>query len=340
MGISLLGFSVTTAIAAVALLYLIVFAPNVDLEEGQHTYLHIPTGSNFQEVMELFDARNLLHRPGAFQRVANRKNYPARVIPGRYRIEGKMNNNDLVDLLRSGLQESVNLTFNNIHTLGQLASVISSQLEPDSATIMTLLTNPDTLSRFNVDTATVKLIFIPNTYQVYWNTSPIQIMERMQREHQAYWSGSRLEQARRIGLSPTEVGIMASIVQRETAQRDEMARIAGVYMNRLQRNIPLQADPTVVYAVGDPGLRRVLNHHLRVDSPYNTYLHAGLPPGPITLPEPTTMDAVLRHEEHEYLFFCARDDFSGYHAFARTYSEHLANARRYHRALNQRQIMN
>ncbi len=320
------------------LFYRIVYAPNTELGGKEVIHLYIPSGSSYEEVKQLMEEENILASTGTFDWLAKKKNYPNRVQPGRYRIQQGMGNNELINLLRSGEQEPVRLTFTNIHTEGQLAGTIASQLETDSLSIMQLLNDEEILQETGLDRSTIKLLFIPNTYEVYWTTSPRQLLNRMQREYRAFWNETRLEKASEIGLSPQEVGVLASIVQRETSKQDEMARIAGVYINRLHRGILLQADPTVVFAHGDFSIGRVLNRHLEIDSPYNTYKYAGLPPGPITLPEPAVMDAVLNYEKHNYLYFSAREDFSGYHNFAETYAEHLANARRYRQALNERRI--
>ncbi len=326
------------ATAAAGLFYLVVFAPNVKLEGPESTVIHIPSGSAYEDVREMLIRENLLRNSRSFEWLARRKNYPARIMPGRYRIVDGMSNNSLINLLRSGEQEAVNLVFNNIRSVEQLASVIAEQIEADSLSIVRLFSDNHLMEELGVDSQDLKLLFIPNTYQVYWTTSPRQLFHRMEREYHAFWNENRRAQAREAGLSLQEVGILASIVQSETSKQDEMPRIAGVFMNRLQRNIPLQADPTVIFAIGDFSIRRVLNSHLAYDSPYNTYLYAGLPPGPIRLPEPHSIDAVLNYEEHDYLYFSAKEDFSGYHVFARTYREHLDNARRYRRALDQLRV--
>lgn len=318
--------------------YLHVFASNVDLGKKESVHLHIPSGSSYEDVLDILIETGTLINPDRFHRVALRKNYPNRIMPGRYLIRNGMSNNCLVNLLRSGKQDPVHLTFTNIRTKEQLAGVISARLETDSLSILQLLNNHKAMAGAGMDTLTGILLFIPNTYQVYWNTTAHDLLRRMQREYEAFWNDARQQRAAEIGLSPRETGILASIVAAETSIPDEMPRIAGVYMNRLQRNIPLQADPTVIFAMGDFQIRRVLNHHLEIDSPYNTYLYAGLPPGPINLPEPRVLDAVLHYEEHDYLYFSAKPDFSGRHVFAKTYAEHLANARRYREALNRMNI--
>jgi len=319
--------------------YRTAFGPNVDLEGKVTMHIYIPTGSSYEDVLNILEENRVVANINTFTWLAEQKNYPNRVMAGRYLIHEDMNNNELINLLRSGRQDPVNITFSNIHTRYEVAGVLSRRLEADSAGILDLMKDPEVMKNYGLTPETAKLMFIPNTYEFLWNTSEKEVLDRMQREYNNFWNNQRLRQAENINLSPEEVGIMASIVQRETSKRDEMNRIAGVYMNRIKRNIPLQADPTVIFAVGDMSINRVLNRHLEIDSPYNTYRNRGLPPGPITLPEPFVIDQVLNYENHEYLFFCALDDFSGYHAFAKTYNEHLANARRYRQALNERRIM-
>jgi len=322
-------------IAGISAFYYVVYAPNVDLGGRESTLVFIPTGSSYEDVLEILTEEGIVSNIRTFSWLAEQKNYPARVMPGRYRIHAGKGNNSLINLLRSGEQEAVRLTFTNIRTKEQLSGVLAAQLETDSVSVLQMLRDPDRFTAIGMDTLTGILLFIPDTYEVYWNIGVDGLLSRMQREYNAFWNEARRARAAEIGLSPVEVGILASIVQSETSKREENARIAGVYMNRLQRNIPLQADPTVIFATGDFTIRRVLNRHLAIDSPFNTYMYSGLPPGPITLPEPHVLDAVLNYENHDYLFFSAKPDFSGYHVFARTYREHLANARRYRQALNE-----
>ncbi|TVQ86796.1 MAG: endolytic transglycosylase MltG [Bacteroidetes bacterium] len=320
-------------------LYHAIYQPNIFLGERRTTHIFIPTGSNFNDVKAILYENGMIINTNTFEWLAEKKNYKNLVKPGRYLIHEDMGNNELINLLRSGNQDPVRLTFNNIRTKEELAGSIARQIEADSVSIIRLFKNTEFLSKYNLTSETAKLLFIPNTYEFFWNTSAEQLFERMNREFNSFWNEERLRKAQNINLSPLEVGTLASIVQSETSRPGEFSKVAGVYINRLNRNMPLQADPTVIFAVGDFSIRRVLNRHLEIDSPYNTYKYAGLPPGPINLPEMRVLDGVLNYQKHEYLFFCARDDFSGYHAFARTYSQHLANARRYQNALNQRRIM-
>lgn len=338
----LLGF-VVALLAIIGLVgawfaYKTILKPNVVIDR-EFTHVYIPTGSTFDDVKAILHEQGIIENEKTFQWLAEKKRYPNRVRPGRYRIYNDMGNNELINLLRSGVQDPVRITFNNIRVREQLAGVVAANIEADSVSILNLLNNEEVMQKYGLTKETAKLLFIPDTYEFYWNTSAEQLLDRMYREYNRFWNKRRLELAEKTGMTPVEVAIMASIVRQETTKRDEMSRIAGVYVNRIKRNIPLQADPTIVFAVGDFTMNRVLNRHLAIDSPYNTYKYTGLPPGPISLPEPYIIDAVLNFEKHEYVFFCAREDFSGYHAFAETYQEHLRNARRYHQALNERRIM-
>ncbi len=318
--------------------YLRIFRPNVTIEPDQTAIIYIPSGADFAKVLNILDEKNILINSQSFEWVADKKNYPNQIKPGKYVIEPGMNNNTLINKLRSGKQTPVHLIFNNIRTKEQLAGRVGAQIEADSIDIMGLMNNNEFLDDLGFNTSNILAMFLPNTYEFFWNTSAEAFMKRMHREYGIFWNDDRLAKAGRIELSPVEVSVLASIVQAETSKRDEMARIAGVYINRLRRGMLLQADPTVVYAWGNFSIRRVLYKHLQINSPYNTYMYPGLPPGPINLPEPYTIDSVLNYETHNYLFFSAKEDFSGYHVFARTHSQHIVNARRYHNALNKKQI--
>ena len=299
--------------------------------------LYIHKGYTYEMVMDTLETNDVLMNPKAFRWVAKRKEYPSVVRPGRYHFKKGMNANELVNMLRAGLQEPVDLIFNNIRTPAQLASVVSNYLQADSASILALF-DEDTARSYGFTLETFPSMFIPNTYQFYWTTSAAEFADRMKKEYDRYWNEDRVKKAGALGLNPHEVSTLASIVQEETVKNEEKPRVAGVYINRLKRGMPLQADPTIKYAVGDVTLRRILFSHLEVDSPYNTYKYPGLPPGPITFPEISSLESVLNFEDHKYLFFCAREDFSGYHNFALTHAEHNQNAERYRAALDQRRI--
>ena len=311
------------------------FSPNVsDTEE----YLYVPTGSTFEELMQTIQDKNILLDTSSFRWVANKYDYPQNLIAGKYALEPGMNNKDLVKKLRSGIQEPVKFRFQNLRLKGDFAKHVSTLLEPDSNSIINLLNNDSLAAQYGFNTENFYTMFIPNTYEIWWNTSAEKFFERMHTEYSKFWTEERLKKAAAINLSPNEVSILASIVKGEALHNDEMPTIAGLYLNRLQRGILLQADPTVIFAAQDFTIRRVLNSHLRISSPYNTYLNRGLPPGPITLPSIASIDAVLNFQKHDYIYMCAKDDFSGYHNFAKTMSEHLVNARKFQKALNDRNI--
>lgn len=264
--------------------------------------------------------------------------YDARPRTGHYQIQPGESMLDVYRKFQGGTQTPVRVTVPQVRTIDQLASRLARQLMLDSASIATALHDSAYCARLGYTWQTLPALFIPNTYEMWWNTSVDKFMQRMQRENRAFWTEARMEKAQALGMTPVEVVTLASIVSEETAYVPEMPKVAGMYIRRLQIGMPLQADPTVKFALGDFSLRRILFKHLEVNSPYNTYKNKGLPPGPICIPSVKAIDAVLNHEQHGYLYMCAKEDFSGSHNFARTYSEHLANARRYARALDKRGI--
>ncbi len=275
----------------------------------------------------------------AFKIYAKRLNLNSTIKAGRYKFDAGENIIRLVRILKLGEQQSVNVTFNNIRTLPDLAGRISSQLNVDSLALLDYLRDKSVAKRYGCrSSAELLSIFIPNTYQFYWNTTPEKFVDRIYSESNKFWSSDREAKAKALNLSRLEVMTLASIIYEETKQTSEMARVAGVYANRLRIGMPLQADPTVKYAVGDFTLKRVLNKHLEYDSPYNTYKYGGLPPSPISMPSIAAIDAALSPEKHSYLYFCARPTFDGYHNFAKTLSEHNANARAYINELNRLKI--
>ena len=322
------------AILAGYWLYNRAVKPNVTTPDQKDFSLYIPTGADFAQVKDSLYAHNLIHDYSAFEWIADKKDYPDHVKPGRYILKNGMSNNQLVNMLRGGLQTPVKVTFNNMRDVKMLAGRIGAQIEADSLSIASYLDNPQTLEQLGFNAQTLPAMFLPNTYEFYWNTSAEKYVERMKAEYDKYWTEERLNLAKSVGLSPVQVSILASIVNKETNKTDEMARIAGVYLNRLRSGWLLQADPTLVFAVGDFELKRVLNIHKEVESPYNTYKYAGLPPGPICIPSLESINAVLHAEKHNYYYFCAKEDFSGYHNFAKTLTEHNRNAQRYQKALN------
>ena len=319
--------------------YDFIFATQEFSFEGKYTYVYIPTGSDFNSVEHLLNNKGLIKNIQMFEWVAEQKKYPKHVHPGKYRITKKMSLNAIINLLRSGEQEPVHLTLNSHYRfVRQIAGVAGKKLETDSAAIMNEVYKRKFMEADGFNRYTLIAMFIPNTYEFNWNTSAKDFLDRMKKEYDKFWNETRLNRAKSLGLSPQEVISLASIVQLEVLKSDEKKRIAGVYINRLKKGMLLQADPTVIYANGDFTVRRVTREMTRVNSPYNTYNVTGLPPGPICVPEISTIDAVLNYEHHNYIYFCAKDDFSGYHSFAKTLAQHNQNARKYQRALNKRKI--
>lgn len=314
------------------------YAANIFVPDNKETILLIPTGSDYEDVLALIKSKKLVKNMASFNWAVEKKNYRNLVKAGRYRVRNRMSNNDFIDMLRAGKQEPVKLTFNNIRTLEQFSDRIAEQLEMKSEDLQTLLLSDSVQTHYGFNKETIKCMFLPDTYEIYWDISPSNFIERMYNEYNKFWKGRRERKADEIGLTREEVITLASIVNEETQMDEEKPRIAGVYMNRLKKGIRLHADPTVIYAVGDFTIQRVLRKHYRINSPYNTYRIDGLPPGPINIPEKSSINAVLNYEKHKYLYFCARPDFSGYHNFARTLSEHNKNAAAYRRELNKRKI--
>ena len=318
--------------------YRTLMSPNVQTPDGKEFVLYIPTGSDYEKVTSLLDESGVLVNPSSFHWVAQRKDYPENVRPGRYVIKNGMSNNQLVNMLRGGLQTPVQVKFNNMRDVDQLASRVAKQIEADSSSIANLLHNQDYVHQLGFNQYTIPALFLPDTYEFYWNTDAENFIARMMREYDKFWNEERKQQAQEKGLTPVEVSTLASIVNKETNMSDEMPRVAGVYLNRLKNNWLLQADPTLIFAWNDYSIRRVLDRHKEIESPYNTYKYIGLPPGPICIPSLSAINAVLNAENHHYFYFCAKEDFSGYHNFAKTLAEHNRNAARYQQALNQRGI--
>lgn len=319
--------------------YQIVYTANVDTK-GSRAYIRIPEGASFEQVMDSVEREDVIIDKLSFRFLAKLMDYDKLIKAGHYELKNGATNYQLIADLRAGRQSPVRLTFTNIRVKKDLTKKLSQDLSATQAQLDSLMADEAYVKSLGFDTTTIMTMFIPNTYELYWNTSATELMKRMKKEYDAFWTDQRRRKAEALGLSRDKVATLASIVQAEQNQyADERPRIAGVYLNRLRIGMPLQADPTVVYAVGDFGIRRVLNVHLQTDSPYNTYKYKGLPPGPINLPSINSIDAVLNPEDHDYIYFCAKEDFSGYHSFARTETEHIRNARRYQAALTARNIM-
>ncbi len=321
-------------------IYQMAYTPSVLTNKGaKEQVLYIPKGMSYDELALQLRQEGTIQHPVAFGVFSKWLNYVDNVKAGRYILTPKMNTIDFVRQLRSGNQAPVNVTFNeNLRFLPELAGKITSNLSIDSTEFATYLQDESTAKEFGFDAANFISMFLPNTYEMYWTDSKEEVVERMKKEYDKFWTEERKELAKAQGLSQKEVAILASIVDAETRFKDEKPRVAGVYLNRLKQDMLLQADPTLVFAHNDFTIKRVLNKHKEIESPFNTYKYTGLPPAPIRLPSIAGLNAVLKPENHEYIFFCAKEDLSGYHAFAKTNAEHEANARRYHNALNERGI--
>ncbi len=317
--------------------YRIFFRHNITAEESGYT-LYIRTGATYNDVINRLISDRVLNDIGGFEWLAKRLRYPGNVRPGRYVLTKEMTNKDIIRKLRIGDQDPVKIHINKFRIKGQLAGFVSKKLETDSSELMTLLNDTAFLEKHSLTPETVIAIFLSDSYEFYWNTSAQQFVERMLREYKKFWDSGRTDEAEEQGITPMQAIIVASIVEEETNNDDEKPRIAGVYLNRLRKGMKLQADPTVKFAVQNFNLRRVLTRHVHFDSPYNTYIYEGLPPGPICIPSKKSIEAVLEAEKHDYIFFCASGDRSGTHLFAETYKEHQSNARKYRRMLNENGI--
>ncbi|MBP7497361.1 MAG: endolytic transglycosylase MltG [Bacteroidales bacterium] len=319
-----------SALYLVYLLYQMIRQPVV----RQDTYIEIPTNTNFPAVVSILKNKQLINNEKLFSWLADKKNYQKKVLPGRYLLTKGMNNNQIINLLRSGKQEPVRLILNNLRNKEQLVAFVAPLLEFDEFSLNSLINDTLFIRQYGFNEENVMAMFIADSYQFYWNTSALGFFNKIYKSYNNFWNDKRRKKAASIGLSPIDVSILASIIQRETNKVDEMPVLASIYINRLRKGMLLQADPTVIYAVGDFSIKRVLNKHLEFDSPYNTYKYPGLPPGPITMPEPLAIDQVLNHSNTNYLYFCAKDDFSGYHNYSSTLAQHIAFARKYHLALS------
>lgn len=316
--------------------YYVLFAPNV-VSQDEEQYIYIRENDSFTDLTNQLKAAGLKNTE-TFQMAARLMKYDARIKTGRYKIGNSMSNDRLIRKLRSGDQDPVRLTFNNIRTKEQLAGRLSRQIMADSLSILNLLNDTDFLASHGLNKETAVSFFIPNTYEFFWDTDALELFQRMKREYEIFWNADRKAKAAAIPLSQIEVLTLASIIEEESNKSFEYPIIAGLYINRLKLGMPLQACPTVKFALNDFTIQRILFKHLETQSLYNTYIHPGLPPGPIRMASIRCIDAVLNYEKHNYLFMTAKEDFSGEHNFAASGAEHARNARRYQQALNQRGI--
>lgn len=310
----------------------VLYTPNVLLGTRDRV-LKIEEGATFKDVQKQLHEGRYVNDLISFSFLARLMGYDKSIKPGRFLLRQDMSNLEAIRFLRSGKQEPVRITFNNVRLLPELAEKITRNLDMtpeqfEAAVLQFTMNNQHGFNKNNVIS-----MFIPNTYEVYFNITPQALIERMHTEYENFWTDERKQKAAAVGLTPLEVSVLASIVQAETVRADEAPLIASLYLNRLKTGMPLQADPTLVFAVGDFTLKRVLNEHKEIDSPYNSYKYAGLPPGPINMPEIRSLDAVLNHPDTNYLYMCAKEDFSGRHNFTNNYNEHMHNAAKYQRAL-------
>lgn len=312
--------------------YQIVYTPNI-LVGKEDRLLIIPNDATFKTVQKQLHEGDYVQDLMSFAFLARLMDYDKKVKSGRFVLKANMTNLQAIRLLRLGKQEPVRITFNNVRLLKELSEKITANLgmRPDEFEAAAVKFSMNNSYGFNKDN--LMSMFIPNTYEVYYNILPDALMERMHREYELFWTEERKAKANQVGLTPIEVSILASIVQAETVKQDEAPIIAGLYLNRLKQGMPLQADPTLVFASGDFSLKRVLNEHKGIDSPYNTYKYPGLPPGPINMPRVNCIDAVLNFHPSNYLYMCAKEDFSGNHNFTDNYRTQINNANRYQRAL-------
>ena len=314
--------------------YQVFFTPNILVGKSDRLIV-IRNDATFKGIQKQMADEGVVNDMVSFSFVARLMGYDKQIKPGRYLLRADMSNREAVRALKMGRREAVKIVFTHVRLFDDLAEKITAKIG------MTANEFKDAVNRF-VDSNqqgftkdNILAMFIPNTYEVYFNITPEELVSKMNKEYTQFWNAERLAKAEKIGLTPIEVSILASIVQAESAKGEEAPIIAGLYLNRLKRGIPLQADPTLIFALGDFTIKRVLNTHKEIDSPYNTYKYAGLPPGPVNMPYINTLEAVINAQDHKFIYMCAKEDFSGYHRFAETLSEHQVNARKYQKALTE-----
>lgn len=302
------------------------------------TFIYVDSDDDIDSIYNKIQVNARPVQMAGFKILTSFSGYGEKIKTGKYEMGNGLNTLKVLRNLKNKNQVPVKLVIPNVRTMGRLAAKLGKVIEPDSAALMSYLMNDSVCQSVGLSQETMPCIFIPNTYEVYWDITPEQLLKRMKKESDRFWTEERKQKATAQGLTTEEVITLASIVDQETANNGEKPAIAGMYMNRLREGMLLQADPTVKFALQQFGLRRILHEHLMVDSPYNTYRYKGLPPGPIAIPAMSSIEAVLNADQNDYLYMCAKEDFSGTHNFASTYGEHLRNARKYSRALDQRGI--
>ncbi len=317
--------------ATLIFIYSMFYKSNTSEKTG---IIYIYEENSYEELIEILKSSGNIRSINSFILVARIEELERKMKPGRYKISPGMNNLELIRRFALGLQTPHNLTISgNIRDAGKLAAIFSSKTSSDSSQILLALTDDKFIDSLGFNKYTFPAIFLQNTYEIYWTISPKELIRRMKREYDLFWNESRIEKAKALGLTPVEIATLASIVAMESNIQSEHPIIAGVYLNRLKTGMPLQADPTVKFALNDPSIRRILFKHLKINSPYNTYIHRGLPPGPIVIPSPAVIDSVLNYSKHRYFYFCASSSLDGSHAFSATLSQHNINAKAYHNAI-------
>lgn len=316
--------------------YVTAIKSNVNWENRKSRYIYIKHNADFDAVVNELTDKNILLNTASFIRMAEMKGYTKAVKPGKYFIKKEMSNKELINVLKAGLQEKITVTLNNIRTKEQFAGRVAHQIEADSTEIVDLLNDEEYCAEQNATTETILTHIIPQDYKVdTWAIPAKDFLGILFQSYDKFWNATRLQKAQAIGLTPTQVTILASIVQQEQqTQKAERPIIAGVYLNRYKKGMKLQADPTIIFAQGDFSINRVTYAMLNINSPYNTYQNEGLPPGPICIASPNAIDAVLNYKKHDYLYFCAKEDLSGFHKFTGNYAEHQRNAKCYQLALD------
>lgn len=316
--------------------YYLLYSPQ--FHPHNTVYVYIDRNDNIDSVYTKVKSVGAVKHFKGFEWMADYRDYAQCIHTGRYAINPGENAYLVFSRLYRGYQTPAKVTLNSVRSLDRVSSALSRQLMVDSAEIANLIQDSILIKQLGFEAESLPGLFIPNTYEIYWNIEADKLLQRFKEEYDRFWNESRQAKAKEIGLTPKEVSTLASIVEEETANNAEKPTVAGLYLNRLRINMPLQADPTIKFALQQTGIRRILNSDLKVESPYNTYTHTGLPPGPIRVPSTIGLDAVLNHAQHNYLYMCAKEDFSGTHNFATNYSQHLQNARRYQAALSKRNI--
>jgi UPF0755 protein len=320
--------------------YIAFLKPNIYLDGKKYKFIYIPTKSTYADLIAMLEEENILQDKKSFEWLAKAYDLPNTFKPGKYRVIAGMTNRQLINSIRNGRQEKVKITFNSSdHTNDDLIKKIADKLEISEEELETFFVTETPLrDKYNFTNENLRCLFIPETYELNWNTSLPDFMKLVEENYNGFWNASRKQKAKQINFTEAEVSILASIVQSESAINEEQQQIAGVYINRLKKNMPLQADPTLIYALQDFSIHRVRSRDKDIDSPYNTYQNKGLPPGPICLPYEQAMDAVLNYRRHNFLYFCAKPNLSGYSNYSVTYEDHKKYADAYQKEMDRRGI--